>query len=303
MPSRALKRALASALRNPLVNPALKLGLKPVAGLLPVALLQRIPVVGAVRVPLEAGTVLQLYSGGRDQVAAALFLRGLVPGEPATIAVFRRLLPRARAGIDVGASVGLFALVAGLEDERRQVFAFEPVPETFACLCRNLGLNRRARVEPVEAAVAAFDGTIELNVPFGESLPFGASTLPGHREDGHRVTVPALTLDRFVSERAPGPVDVLKLDSEGTEPEVLAGARALLGRDRPWIVCEVLHGLCEARLHAVLDPLEYRYFAIGPRGLSPRPRIEGDPTYRNRNWLFAPRERADSRLVSSQIAR
>ena len=301
-PSRALKRALARTLRHPLVNPALRLGLRPFAGLLPIELLQRLPVVGAVRAPLAPGTVLQLDSGGRDQVAAALYWRGLAGYEPETMAVYRRLLPGARGVIDVGASMGLFALVAGLEDERRRVFAFEPVPETFACLERNLALNSRARIEPVAAAAAAFDGTIDLNVPPGESLPFGASTLPGHRDAGRRITVRAVTLDRFVSERAPGHVDVIKLDTEGTEPDVLAGARSLIASDRPWIVCEVLHGLTEARLHDVLDPLGYRYFIIGRRGLTPRPRIEGDPSYRDRNWLFAPRERAELDVVRSLLA-
>src|SRR5262252_1425916 len=91
-PSRALKRVLASALRHPLVNPGLRLGLKPLAGLLPIDLLQRLPVVGPVRVPLAPGTVLELCSGGRDPVAAALYWRGLAGYEPETIAVFRRLL-------------------------------------------------------------------------------------------------------------------------------------------------------------------------------------------------------------------
>jgi len=301
-PSRALKRALAGALRHPLVNPALRLGLSPLSGLLPIEFLQRFPVVGAVRAPLAPGVVLRLDSRGRDQVAAALYWRGLAGYEPETMAVFRRLLPGAHAVIDVGASVGIFALVAGLEDGRRRVFALEPVPETFACLERNLALNAQARVEAVAAAAAAFDGTIDLNVPLGESLPFGASALAGHRDAGRRVTVPAVTLDRFVSERAPGPVDMIKLDTEGTEPDVLAGARSLIAGDRPWIVCEVLHGLTEARLHEVLDPLGYRYFIIGRRGLSARQRIEGDPSYRDRNWLFAPRERAELDVVRSQLA-
>src|SRR5262249_27178221 len=156
-------------------------------------------------------------------------------------------------------------------------------------------------VEALAAAAAAFDGTIELNLPPGESLPLGASALGGHRAAGRSVAVPALTLDRLVGERAPGPVDVIKLDPEGTEPHVLGGARGVIARDRPWIVCEVLHGLTEARLHAVLDALDYRYFSIGRHGLSPRPRIAGDPSYRDRNWLFAPRERAELDLVRAQL--
>jgi hypothetical protein len=86
-------------------------------------------------------------------------------------------------------------------------------------------------------------------------------------------------------------VDLVKIDTEGTEPEVLASGREMLVRDRPWIICEVLHGLTEDRLHAVLDPLGYRAFHITRRGLVPRQRIVGDPRYVERNYLFATDER------------
>ena len=59
-------------------------------------------------------------------------------------------------------------------------------------------------------------------------------------------------------------------------------------------MCEVLHGLTEAGLHAELDRLGYRYFAITARGLVEHPRIVGDPSYRDRNWLFATSRRLDS---------
>jgi hypothetical protein len=56
----------------------------------------------------------------------------------------------------------------------------------------------------------------------------------------------------------------------------------------------VLHGLTETGLHAELDRLGYRYFAITGGGLQERPRIAGDPTYRERNWLFATPRRLES---------
>jgi FkbM family methyltransferase len=283
---------LARALRSPAVNAALRVGLRPLAPLVPAQQIARVPVVGTVRVRLPGGADLRLDSDGRDVVAAALYWRGLRGFEPETVELFLSLLAGARTVLDVGANVGLFALLAGLDDQRRSVFAFEPVPETFERLRRNIHLNGLLRVEPVAAAVGARDGVVELHVPPGEALPLGASTLEGFREPGRRLAVSAITLDRFAAERGLAHVDLLKVDTEGTEPEVLTGARALLERDRPWIVCEVLHGLTEDGLHAVLGPLGYRYFAIGSRGPVERSRIAGDPSYRDRNWLFAPRERA-----------
>lgn len=243
--------------------------------------------VGTVTSTLPSGTRLRLRSDGRDVIASALHWRGLAGWEAETFAVLHRLLPRVKVFFDVGASTGVFTLVAALDDPSRRVFAFEPTPGMAQSLARNIALNGTRNVTRVEAAVCDHDGTAELFIPPGESLPFGASTLDSFREPGTRLEVAALKLDTFVQREGIPRVDFLKLDTEGTEPSVLAGARHLLERDEPWILCEVLHGLTETALHAELDPLGYRYFAITRHGLEPRPRIVGDPAYRDRNWLFA----------------
>ena len=139
----------------------------------------------------------------------------------------------------------------------------------------------------------AREGTIDLYVPPGASLPFGASIRGDFRPGSERVSVPAMRLDSFIERERIAGVDLLKLDTEGAEPEVLAGARRLIERDKPWIICEVLRGLTEAALHAELDRFSYRYFAITKRGLEPRPSIEGDPTYEEPNWLFVPESRLE----------
>ena len=285
--ARAAKRVLAGVLRQPAVNAVMRVALRPFAGALPLDALCRLPVVGVVRDRLWSGAELRLASDGRDLVASAVYWRGLAGWEPETLAALRRVLPDVRVFFDVGASTGVFSLVAALDDRARRVFAFEPSPAMSAGLERNVALNAATNVTRVEAAACDRDGTVDLFIPPGESLPFGASTLATHREAGTRVAVRALRLDSFVAAQGVGRVDLVKMDTEGTEPAVLAGARELLARDEPWIVCEVLHGLTETGLHAALDPLGYRYFAITRGGLERRPRIVGDPAYRELNWLFA----------------
>jgi len=290
-PARAAKRAVSALLRQRAVNAAMRISLRPFAGVLPLDWLSRLPVVGIVRDRLWSGAELRLASDGRDLIASAVHWRGLAGWEPETLAALRKVLPDVRVFFDVGASTGVFSLIAALDDRSRRVFAFEPGPGMSEGLERNLVLNGVSNVRRVEAAVCGHDGTVDLFMPPGESLPFGASTLAGHREAGTRLRVRALKLDTFAAQEGIGCVDLVKVDTEGTEPVVLAGARGLLERDQPWIVCEVLHGLTEAGLHEELDRLGYRYFAITHRGLEPRPRIVGDPAYRERNWLFATERR------------
>jgi len=296
--SERLKAVLLAALRVPAVNAIVRVALRPLAGALPPEQLMRVPVVATVRVRLPSGAELRLGSDGRDAIASAYYWRGLQAWEPDTFRVIDRLLPHANVVFDVGANSGPFSLYAALERPRATVFAFEPVPRSAAALARNIALNGTRNVTACEAAVCDRDGTIELFVPPGESLPLGASTLPAFRRPGERLAVSALRLDTFVREHGIGTVDLLKLDAEGAEPAVLAGARELLARDQPWIVCEVLHGLTEAGLHAELDRHGYRYFLITPRGLAEKPRIVGDPAYRDRNWLFA----APRRVAAAEAA-
>ncbi len=272
----------------------MRIALRPFASAIPVEQLMRLPVVGTVRVTLPSGAELKLSSEGRDDIASALYWRGMEAWEPETFRIFDSLLPTANVVLDVGANSGLFALYAALERPACRVFAFEPTPSSSASMARNIEASGVRNVTRCEAAVCDRDGTIGLFVPPGESLPLGASTLATFREPGVRIEVAAVRLDTFARQHGLERIDLIKVDTEGTEPSVLAGARALLKRDQPWIVCEVLHGLTEPGLHAELDRLGYRYFLITGHGLEEHPRIVGDPTYRDRNWLFATARRLDS---------
>jgi FkbM family methyltransferase len=274
--------------------------LKPLVPLLPSLLVDRLPVVGTVTVAVPGGPVLRLDSDGRDRLAAGLFWRGPASFEPETVRVFWRLLPGCEIVFDVGAHTGIYSLLAGLESPERRVFAFEPVPETAERLRRNLTGNGLTNVHPVESAVSDRDGTLDLHIPPGVSLPLGASARPDFRRPGRRIQVPSITLDTFVQQQAIPRVDLIKIDTEATEPQVLAGARRLLARDQPIVICEVLRDLTETALHAVFAGTPYRFFLITAEGLVSRQTIVGDERYRERNYLFVTPRRLD-RVASAVV--
>ncbi len=282
-----ITQGLLRVLRRPAANAVLRATLKPFARWLPLELLSRLPVLGRVPVVMPSGRRFVLESDGRDVVASAIHWRGLAGWEAETFEVLERALPNVEVAFDVGASTGIFSLAMATAAPHRRVWAFEPTPATHAALRRNLELNHASHVRAVEAAASERDGTADFFIPPGESFPFGASMRHDFRRASVRTKVRTLRLDTFASEHGIARVDLVKLDTEGTEPEALAGARTLLTRDEPWILCEVLHGLSEAGLHAVLEPLGYRWFIVTRHGLEARARIVGDPTYRDRNWLFA----------------
>jgi FkbM family methyltransferase len=295
------RTALHHLLARPGVNALARGVLKPLSPVIPRTLLHRVPIVGTADVALPDGRRMRLTSDGRDNLAAMFYWSGWRAFEPETLDVWLELAGESRVVFDVGAYVGVFAMSAAIGAPERQVHAFEPVPESFARLHENLRVNALANVRAVQTAVGARDGDVTLHVPDGLWLPNHSSTLADFRHGTQPITVPLTTLDRYARERGIERVDLVKIDTEGNEDEVLAGAGELFERSRPWVICEVLRGLTEERLNAWFEGRRYRYFRLEARGVREFRRIEGDPTYRDRNFLFAPEERA-GRLRARSIS-
>jgi FkbM family methyltransferase len=149
-------------------------------------------------------------------------------------------------------------------------------------------LNGLSNVEAVCCAVGASEGEADF-YHAASGLPTSSSLSADLRKYSGNLTssrVPVLTLDRFLRDRAVTGVDLVKLDTELTEPQVLAGMAETLARDRPVVLCEVLSGQTAEALETIFRGLDYRMCHISPAGLVPRTRIESHPEWLN--YLFAP---------------
>jgi len=94
-----------------------------------------------------------------------------------------------------------------------------------------------------------------------------------------------VSLDVFIRNSGIEHVDLLKIDTESTEPQVLLGMLETLRRDRPSIICEVLRGRgAEDRLEDILGGLGYRYYLLTPTGPMRVPRVRGHEAWLN--YLF-----------------
>jgi len=253
--------------------------------------------VGAVGASLPNGHVLRLWSRGDDWISNQVFWRGWAGHEPETSALFFALARKAEATLDVGAHVGYYAMLAAHASPSGRVIALEPLPAIHARLRRHVSLNRLANVECLMAAAGAREGTADF-YHVGAGLPT-SSSLSREFMTGTQglvsTPVPVVVLDRLVRERGLSRVDLVKIDTESTEPDVLEGMRDTLARDRPWIVCEVLKGRgAEERLGPILEPFGYRFYLLTPQGPVPKTGIEGDPQWLN--YLFAARDEEVPRL-------
>ena len=72
------------------------------------------------------------------------------------------------------------------------------------------------------------------------------------------------TLDEWYRESGKPAVRAIKLDVEGGEAAVLAGARQLLTEQRPLVICEAWdgHSVTESRSAALLRELDFSITAL-----------------------------------------
>ncbi len=134
--------------------------------------------------------------------------------------------------IDAGANIGVHSVY--LSHLATTVYAFEPVPRTFAWLQETIRLNDRANIVPVNSALGDAAGTVEMQI-FVPGLSGWNSIHIPTTEEAKPVTtqiVPITTLDVFAKENNLERIGFMKIDVEGHELAILQGAHQLLSEAR-----------------------------------------------------------------------
>src|SRR4030095_14992033 len=125
-------------------------------------IIKHLPRVGVVKSRLPNGRILRLWSRGDDWVSNQVYWRGWSGYGPEAADLFFRLAQRANVTFDIGAHVGFYALLAGHANPAGTVYAFEPLPSTFARLEGNIRLNKLHSVYCVNSAVGEVGGMVEF---------------------------------------------------------------------------------------------------------------------------------------------
>lgn len=162
------------------------------------------------------------------------------------LAVRYHLMPPSTA-FDVGANIGHFTFK--MADLCRHVVAFEPNPS----LAASLRSSARGNVTVVEAAASDREGVATFHIDNREGVGAVASSLlelSGMEDQTTPVEVRTITLDALCAREGYRP-DLIKIDVEGFEAFVFAGARGLIRELRPVIVFEMWGGYYEKMLPTI----------------------------------------------------
>jgi FkbM family methyltransferase len=247
-----------------------------------------LPRLGRTVATLPNGRLLIMSATGDDSIPNQVFWRGCFGFEAEMSPLFYSLATQAGVVLDIGAYTGYYTLLAARANPEGRVIALEPLPTVFERLLRNVALNGGERITCLETAAGACSGKkefyyVDMSLPSSSSLSY--PFMRGAR-DLKSCPVEVITIDQLVAEKHLGRIDLMKIDTESTEPDIIAGMPTTLRRDRPHIFCEVLSGhQTGAALQQQLEPHGYFFYQLTSDGPIPRERIEGDPQWKN--YLFS----------------
>lgn len=213
-----------------------------------------------------------MYADARDEGVLPLLLDGGIYEEFET-ELFKGLLKPGMVVVDIGANIGHYSLIAArLVGDSGHVYSFEPDPHNFDLLRRNIEMNGFKNVTPVNKALSNEPGTLTLHL---DKYNLGGHSLTSDNIliDAGTVEVETTTLDLFfISSGGGDRIDVMKMDTQGSEGTIVEGARRLMEENDLAILMELWPfglrnaGYDPATLVVNLDRLGFSFKVIDNNG-------------------------------------
>lgn len=182
----------------------------------------------------------------------------------------RALLPRMPRDLtffDCGANIGFYSLLIQRLLPSAKVHSFEPLPEAFAHLQKNIALNGFNNIRAHRIAISNKDGQGNIYVG-GQATAASLIPAPGKNS---RFDVETMSIDSYCAREQMTRVDVMKIDTEGTEWNVIEGAQKTLeANPRILLILEAMEGSVRGAAHSEADLfqklIDFGFDAYIPRG-------------------------------------
>lgn len=169
-----------------------------------------------------------------------MLARALRAYERPKVQLLQQVMRPGAVFVDIGGNKGDFSLIAAraTSDDAR-ILCFEPEPDNVAWIRRSVARNGYRSIEVVPVALSDVAGTATLHL--GEKSGWHTLVRNADEPASDVIDVATITLDAALAARGIDRVDVLKLDVEGAEDLVLAGAQHTLRPGHPMTLLLDLH--------------------------------------------------------------
>ncbi|MBL7910340.1 MAG: FkbM family methyltransferase [Bacteroidia bacterium] len=159
---------------------------------------------------------------------------------------------------DIGAHLGLMSIIcAQLLQKKGKVYSFEPTPKTFEILKKVIKLNNASDVViPINKAVAKENKIIDFYLSVEDGSNSNSLVSKNHRER-KPIQIQVTSLDIFAKENNIKQIDLIKIDAEGSEYDVLLGAKNIISSFKPKIILALHPPLIKNNGHNIEDIYEF----------------------------------------------
>lgn len=157
--------------------------------------------------------------------------------EPSATAAYLDTLSPGDHILDVGSNLGYYLLLAAQKvGSTGRLLGFEPAPGVYEVLERNVRKSGFTNIQVAPYAMGASTGTLQF---YESEIPNWGSIFQDNRlQQTRATTVQARTVDDLVANSPGFHPKALRMDVEGAELMVLAGARQVLEKYKPCLFIE-----------------------------------------------------------------
>jgi FkbM family methyltransferase len=149
--------------------------------------------------------------------------------EPLETDLLKKNLKVGQTFVDVGANIGYYTLLAArLLGPKGKVYAFEPDPDNFRLLQKNVAANGYSNVTLVNKALSNKEGTVKL---YRSQSNRGDHRIYDSHDGRPSVEIKTMTLDRFFLNRDKV-IHFIKMDVQGAEAAALSSMKGLVLKNK-----------------------------------------------------------------------
>jgi FkbM family methyltransferase len=153
--------------------------------------------------------------------------------------IFFSLLKKDMIFFDIGAHIGFYSINAAKRYETIKVYSFEPIPQTFELLQKNIYINKLNNVFFYN--VGLLDMEKEVDFFFNPTMSGNASARNLAEETNiKKISAKVTSLDDFLFAQQLERLDIIKCDVEGGELLVFQGGKKAIKKHTPIIFTEML---------------------------------------------------------------
>ena len=259
----------------------------------------KIPVSGILKIKTDKNKNIKFLSNESCPMVKVLFWKGSDYSFEFT-SIFNHLAKKSNTFLDIGSNVGYYSLMGKTVNPAMKVYAFEPSLGPKYFLKENIRLNGFDSIVLIDKALGNYHGTIDFYEEKNPKYPYlkhhasgiGNTVNSWGIENFSKYTVELTTVDQIIKDLKIESIDLIKMDTEGTENLVLEGGIESILKHQPIIICEVLKDHIESEIQdIVLNKLKYKIFQFQSKSNTLKAIDKFDCDNSEPNYFFVPEQR------------